>query len=151
MKVEWLKGASDWRYHKRGDGMKTVVVCAAIIKKDAKVLIAQRKPGGEQGLLWEFPGGKIIPGETPESCLEREIKEELNLVIEVMDIYKVVSHCYTEDRQILLLAYLCKHVAGEGQPLDCLGFRWVFPQELKDYPIAEADLPIVERLLNESE
>ncbi|HWJ02431.1 MAG TPA: (deoxy)nucleoside triphosphate pyrophosphohydrolase [Verrucomicrobiae bacterium] len=127
--------------------MRTVVVCAAVIIKENRVLIAQRRPGGQQGLLWEFPGGKLIPGETPPQCLVREIREELKMLIRVGEVIQVVSHCYTQETQILLLAYLCEHLEGEGETLECEDFRWVYPSELKDYELAAADLPVVAKLL----
>ncbi len=110
-------------------------------------MIAQRKPQGQQGLLWEFPGGKLISGESPAECLVREIKEELDMQIEAVRILEVVSHFYQPEIQILLLAYLCKHLSGEGKTLECKDFHWVYPAKLKDYEMAPADLPVVEKLM----
>ncbi|HEX3015899.1 MAG TPA: NUDIX domain-containing protein, partial [Desulfobacteria bacterium] len=90
----------------------------------------------------EFPGGKLIPGETPAQCLIREIREELAMSIGVSGVFEVVSHCYQPGVQILLLAYLCEHLSGEGATLDCQAFRWVRPAELLDYDLAEADWSI---------
>ncbi len=127
--------------------MQTIVVCAAVIERNGCVLLALRKAGGEQGLLWEFPGGKLIPGESPAQCLLREINEELNMHIEVNAILEVSSHCYNPEQQILLLAYLCRHLNGEGEALDCQDFRWVDPDEIENYNLAPADLPVLEKLL----
>lgn len=125
--------------------MKTIVVTAAIIKDGKKFLIAQRKKGAHQEMLWEFPGGKVEPGESPESCLAREIREELNLIIQVEDIFQVVSHNY-QDRHIILLCYNCLLVDGQPEKLDCQDFRWVTGEEMTGYEFAPADIPVVEKL-----
>lgn len=126
--------------------MKTIIVTAAIIVKGNQILIAKRLPSGEQGSKWEFPGGKLRPGEEPAQGLRREIKEELNLDIEVVDIYEVVSHQYKEDEQILLLVYLCRPLSDEIIPLECADFKWVVQNELKDYDFSQADVPVAEKL-----
>ncbi|MHB9095257.1 MAG: 8-oxo-dGTP diphosphatase MutT [Eubacteriales bacterium] len=125
--------------------METVVVTAAIIKNSGKFLIAQRKMGAHQEMKWEFPGGKVEKGEDPEACLKREIQEELNISIEVKDIYKVVSHNY-ETKHIILLCYTCKITSGEPQAVDCQDFRWVKPGEMSRYEFATADIPVVREL-----
>ncbi|HZW81927.1 MAG TPA: (deoxy)nucleoside triphosphate pyrophosphohydrolase [Candidatus Deferrimicrobium sp.] len=127
--------------------MKTLIVCAAVIRREGKVLLAQRKNSGAQGLLWEFPGGKLISGESPEECLVREIKEELDMDIIVEEVFQIVSHFYQADTQILLLAYLCKHLKGEGKALDCHDFHWVDIGNLKEYELAAADIPILNKLV----
>lgn len=126
--------------------MKTVIVTAGIIVKGEKVLISQRLPSGSHGMKWEFPGGKLLPGEEPAQGLRREIKEELDLDIEVLDIYEVVSHRYKEDEQIILLVYLCRPLSERICPLQCAAYRWVSPQDLKGYDFLEADLPVVRKL-----
>lgn len=125
--------------------LQTIVVTAAIIHNKGKLLIAQRKKDTDQALKWEFPGGKLEPGESPEHCLVREIKEELGLDITVEKIFDVVSHNYGE-RHIILLCYLCKLVGGRAQTLDCHAFRWVESDELMEYDFALADRPVVQRL-----
>lgn len=124
-----------------------IVVTAAVIQHQGKLLIAQRKADSHLALKWEFPGGKVEEGEHPEDCLKREIKEELAINIEVGDIFMVVSHKY-ESKHILLLCYLCSYLEGEAAAKDCQDFRWVWPKELPAYDFAEADLPIVKRLVN---
>lgn len=121
--------------------MNTIVVTAAVIEHRGNVLLSQRKKDASQGLKWEFPGGKLEDGEAPEECIVREIKEELNIDIEVDGILKAVSHRYSE-RNILLLAYLCRHVGGVPMTLDCKSFSWVPVKELMKYDLAEADIPI---------
>ena len=122
-----------------------LVVTAAIIKKGDKYLIAQRKRGSHQGLKWEFPGGKVEEGESPEACLEREIKEELNMTIIVGDIFKVVSHTY-DAGQVILLCYLCQVKEGEPDNIDCQDWKWVTPREMADYDFAPPDIPVVKKL-----
>ncbi|AGL01741.1 8-oxo-dGTP diphosphatase MutT [Desulfoscipio gibsoniae] len=125
--------------------MQTIVVTAAIIKHRDRVLIAQRKENVHQALKWEFPGGKLEAGESPEQCLVREIREELGLTINVQKIFEVVSHIYGE-RHIILLCYLCRLIGGSAQTRDCHDFRWVEINELYFYDFAEADLPVVSNL-----
>ena len=125
--------------------MEILVVTAAIIKEGDKYLIAQRKRGSHQGLKWEFPGGKVEKGESPEACLEREIKEELNMTITVGDIFKVVSHNY-ETGQVILLCYLCQVKEGEPDNIDCQDWKWVTLREMADYDFAPADIPVVKKL-----
>ncbi|MFZ5644300.1 MAG: 8-oxo-dGTP diphosphatase MutT [Bacillota bacterium] len=121
--------------------MNTIIVIAAVIENRGSVLITQRKKDVSQGLKWEFPGGKLEDGEAPEECIVREIKEELNIEIEVNRIIKAVNHRYSE-RNILLLAYLCRQVGGVPMTLDCESFSWVPVRELMKYDLAEADIPI---------
>lgn len=122
--------------------MKTVVVTAAIIIRDSQCLIARRKPEAHQGLKWELPGGKLEVGESPEDCLRREICEELNLVIEVGDIYKIVSHNY-ENTHVILLCYKCSIIAGTPKAIDCHDFCWVYPEDMENFEFAPADVPVV--------
>lgn len=124
-----------------------VIVTAAVIQDEGKVLIAQRQ-GGPLAGKWEFPGGKLEPGESPEECLARELKEELELEVQVRDIFAVVYHEY-ETGPILLLAYICTP-AGDAYP--CEGrlhngaVRWVSPEELASLELAPADVPVAEKL-----
>ncbi|AOT73010.1 (deoxy)nucleoside triphosphate pyrophosphohydrolase [Geosporobacter ferrireducens] len=126
--------------------MEPLVVTAAVIRKERKILIAQRLAHGDHHLQWEFPGGKLEIGETPEECLRREILEELNLEIKVLDIFKVVYHAY-KSKTILLLCYLCDFIGGEGAALACNDFRWISLEEFLEFSYVEADLPIVEKIL----
>lgn len=125
-----------------------LVVAAAIILDKDKVLIAQREEGSNMEFKWEFPGGKLEGNETPEQCLVREIKEELDMVIEPVEIYKAVRHKYRE-KDILLLAYICRLVKGEGIPIECNDFKWISKEQLSQYEYTLADVPIVEKLKND--
>lgn len=125
--------------------MHIIVVTAAIIHKEDKILIAQRKSNADHGLKWEFPGGKLIFGEDPKEGLKREIIEELDMEIEVGEIFEVVSHLYGE-RHILLLCYNCQYLGQKPSARDCQDFRWVTPAEMDQYDFTAADVPVVKRL-----
>ena len=126
--------------------MKQHFVTAAVIERNGEILLAQRKPGTHQALKWEFPGGKLEWGEDPRQGLRREIQEELGIEIEVGDVLEVVSHTY-EDRHIVLIGYRCRYQNGTVQLLDVHDVRWVKPEQLRQFDLAPADLPIVDRLL----
>lgn len=122
-----------------------IVVTAAIIEKDGKVLLTQRKLGTNQELKWEFPGGKMEENESPQECLIREIKEELNINIEVFDVVDVVYYKYPSIT-ILLIAYKCNIIGGNIEAVDCNNYEWVTLDELEKYDLAEADKYIVNKL-----
>ncbi|NLJ75287.1 MAG: (deoxy)nucleoside triphosphate pyrophosphohydrolase, partial [Firmicutes bacterium] len=108
-----------------------IPVIAGIIIKDDQVLLCQRKEGALAG-KWEFPGGKLENGETPEECLQREIREELNIEISVSRIYKAV-HMHYDHGDFLLIGYLAEHVSGDislSVHRDC---AWVNIERLTDY------------------
>lgn len=125
--------------------MNTVIVTAAVITDGERVVLTQRKEGASQGLKWEFPGGKVEEGEDPEDCIVREIKEELDIDIEVLDIFKAVMHRYGE-RNILLLAYLCRHTGGVPAPVGCRRISLVPVGRLMEFDLAAADVPIAAKL-----
>ncbi len=120
-------------------------VTAAVIEKDGKILIAQRRKGSTLGGRWEFPGGKIEPGETAEECLKRELKEEFDIESEAVDflIASRFRYCLVP---IELLAYRVKHLSGEFKVNEHDQIRWVTPSELNSYDFMPADKPIVELL-----
>lgn len=125
-----------------------IVVSAAIIHKDDKVLISQRMAGSYLEFLWEFPGGKVEEGESPEECIVREITEELGMTVSVMDIYDVVYHEY-EDRTVLLLVYDCRYLSGEPRPIECNAYNWVRVDELNQYKFTFADERVVRKMTNQ--
>ncbi len=119
-------------------------VMAAIIQRGNEVLLCQRKEGALAG-KWEFPGGKIEDGETPEECLVREIQEELGITIEVHDIFQAV-HCHYDHGDFLVIGYLAGHINGEitlHVHSDC---AWVDCRDLVKYDLAAANIPIAQRL-----
>lgn len=122
------------------------VVGAAIINEKGEVLCAQRGYGSLIG-KWEFPGGKIEAGETPEQALIREIKEELNIEIEVRELIDE-NYCEYSDRNINLKVYKCKYISGEIKDTEHQALRKIKPDELENLDWAEADKPIVETYLD---
>ncbi|HSV91777.1 MAG TPA: (deoxy)nucleoside triphosphate pyrophosphohydrolase [Desulfobacterales bacterium] len=124
---------------------RVIDVTAAIWMEAGKVLIARRPPGVSQAGLWEFPGGKVQPGETPEACLVREIEEELGVRVEVEEFFAESVHAYA-DKLIRLLAYRVRAAGGTLSANDHDELRWVEPRELENYAFCPADLPLVRRL-----
>ena len=120
-------------------------VTAAIILKDNKVLIAQRAPEDNLAGKWEFPGGKIEPRETPQECLNREIREELDVDIEVLDFFGESIHAY-HSGTIKLMAFWCKWISGDFALKVHSHIAWVNRNELDLYDFAPADIPLVEKL-----
>ena len=123
-------------------------VTAAVIRRDGQVLLAQRPPHGLLGNLWEFPGGKVEPGETLEAALIREIREELAADIRVEAPFGVYRHAYTHFK-VTLHAFLCRLVEGEPRPIEAQAVRWVPIAALDEYPMGKIDRQIARRLQGE--
>jgi len=123
------------------------IVTAAIIQQDGQVLIAQRPAQGLLGGMWEFPGGKVKPGEALETCIKREILEELGIGIEVAEAFGVYQHAYTHLR-ITLHAFLCGLNGGEPRNLFHPTIAWIDPTALVDYPMGKIDRQIANTLIN---
>jgi A/G-specific adenine glycosylase len=122
-------------------------VTAAVIRRDGQILIAQRPLEGLLGGLWEFPGGKLQPGEELAVCLQREICEELGVHVGVQQPLGVYRHAYTHFR-VTLHAFCCSLANGaQPQPLEAHDLRWVAPDELTDYPMGKIDRLIARDLL----
>ena len=118
---------------------------AVIRNEQGQILIDRRRQEGLLGGLWEFPGGKVEPGETMQDCIRREIREELGIEIEVGDQLIVVDHAYTHFR-VTLNVYHCRRLSGEPQPLECDQVRWVTLDEIDQYPFPKANTRIIEAL-----
>ncbi len=130
--------------------MKTVlVVAAALIDDDGRVLIAQRPEGKAMAGLWEFPGGKVEPGEIPEAALIRELEEELGIVVKKACLAPFVfaSHTY-ENFHLLMPLYLIRRWEGEPESREHKSLKWVKPLALRDYDMPPADLPLVAYLID---
>ena len=127
------------------DEMKTVIVTAALIIEDGKILVTQRKEGSSHGLLWEFPGGKVEEGEDSRGALKRELKEELDAEAEVGMIFDAVFHSYPE-YPVLLLVYRCRIDKGSLKPIGCRDLCWVAVGELRKLAMPLADDIIREHL-----
>ncbi len=121
------------------------VTCGLIWGEDGRLLIAQRPPHGMLGGLWEFPGGKLEPGESLPECLQREIMEELGIAIEVGAKLTAVEHTYTHLR-ITLHAFHCRVLHGEPQALGVADWVWARPDELDRYAFPVTDLKVIRAL-----
>ncbi len=125
--------------------MKTVlVVAAALVDSDGRVLIAQRPEGKQLAGQWEFPGGKVEPGETPEVALIRELEEELGIVVKQACLAPFVfaSHTY-ETFHLLMPLYLIRRWEGEPEQREHAALKWVRPNDMDKYPMPPADIPLV--------
>jgi mutator protein MutT len=109
------------------------------------ILIDRRRESGLMGGLWEFPGGKIEPGETVEECIKREIWEELGIVIEVGEHLITIDHTYTQLR-VTLNVHHCRHLTGYPMAIECDEVRWVTLDELNQYPFPKANEKIIAAL-----
>lgn len=117
------------------------VVCAITVRQDGKVLVCRRGEGRSLAGLWEFPGGKVETGETPEQALVREMREELGIDIEVGAARAAVEWCYGE-QSLRLLPYVCRLVAGEPVALEHAEWRWCAVTEFASLEWAPADVPV---------
>lgn len=125
--------------------MKTILVAAALlIDTDGRVLLAQRPEGKSLGGLWEFPGGKVEPGETPEAALIRELHEELGIETwrSCLAPLTFASHAYA-DFHLLMPLFACRRWEGIANPREGQRLAWVKPGNLSDYPMPPADLPLI--------
>ncbi|GAB1786457.1 (deoxy)nucleoside triphosphate pyrophosphohydrolase [Priestia megaterium] len=123
-------------------------VTAAIIKDKNRLLIAKRHSKDPLGGKWEFPGGKIEPGETPQDCLVREIKEELGVEVKIGPFYD--DNVYnSQDHCIHLLFYWAEIIKGEVIPVVHDDLKWITINELASFDFAPADIPIVKKLMKE--
>lgn len=124
-----------------------VPVVAAVIERDGHVLLARRPAHKHLALKWEFPGGKVDAGETPEAALVREIREELGGEIRIIRALPRFLHTY-DRTTIEMITFLCRLAPGspEPHPHEHIAVAWVRTNELKSYDLAAADLPVVEML-----
>ncbi len=124
-------------------------VTAAVIKRDGRILVARRRDGDRFAGLWEFPGGKIEPGEAPRDCLRREIREELGLEVEVGDSLGEYPYASSE-RVLTLLAFRASVRSGAPVLNDHSEIHWALPEELGRFDFSEPDRPLVARLMAEA-
>jgi 8-oxo-dGTP diphosphatase len=125
-----------------------LVVAAALVDADGRVLIAQRPKGKALEGLWEFPGGKIEPGERPEDALIRELREELGVTVKAACLAPLTfaSHAY-EDFHLMMPLYVCRRWEGLVQPLEGQALKWVRAKALRDWPMPPADAPLIPHLV----
>ena len=126
-----------------------LVVAAALVDADGRVLIAQRPQGKSMAGLWEFPGGKLEAGERPEAALIRELNEELGIVVsaDCLAPFAFASHAYP-DNHLLMPLYVCRRWEGNAHAKEGQVLKWVKPNEMRNYPMPPADEPLVAQLLN---
>ncbi|MEC9267135.1 8-oxo-dGTP diphosphatase MutT [Pacificispira sp.] len=124
-----------------------LVVAVALIDRDGRILIAKRPEGKKMAGLWEFPGGKVAEGETPERALIRELQEELGIDTRASCLAPIgfASHAY-DDFHLLMPLYVCRVWQGNPQPREGQELAWVRPARLGDYPMPPADVPLVAQL-----
>jgi 8-oxo-dGTP diphosphatase len=128
--------------------VKLVLVSAvALIDPDGRVLLAQRPAGKSMAGLWEFPGGKVEPGETPEAALIRELHEELGIETwqSCLAPLTFASHAYAEFH-LLMPLFACRRWTGVVQGREGQALAWVRPKNMRDYPMPPADLPLIATL-----
>ncbi len=126
-----------------------LVVAAALVDTDGRVLLAQRPKGKQLEGLWEFPGGKVDADERPEDALIRELGEELGIVVKAPCLAPLTfaSHAY-EDFHLLMPLYVCRKWEGLVQPLDGQTLKWVRPKDMRAYPMPPADAPLISHLVD---
>lgn len=125
--------------------MNVVEVAAGLICQEGRYLIARRKPGAHLAGLWEFPGGKREVDESLTECLQRELREELGVRINLPIPYRIVRHDYPE-KTVELHFFHCAIEEGEASPIDCEEIRWVRPEEFINFEFPPADRAIVDAL-----
>ncbi|OEU55739.1 MAG: DNA mismatch repair protein MutT [Desulfuromonadales bacterium C00003096] len=128
--------------------MPPLIVTAALLRMDSKILITKRPADKQQGGFWEFPGGKLHSDETPQQALHRELLEELDLEVEVAAIFEVVYHRY-DWGPVLILVYECRPLGTVIRNLEVDEHRWVTVEQLPEYDLLPADRPIVDKLLRQ--
>jgi 8-oxo-dGTP diphosphatase len=139
--------ASDGKLEEPRDVPIVLVAAVALLDADGRILIAKRPPGKKMAGLWEFPGGKIDPGETPERALIRELQEELGIDTRTSCLAPIgfASHAY-EEFHLLMPLYVCRVWQGTPTPKEGQELAWVRPHRLGDYPMPPADIPLIAQL-----
>ena len=138
--------------HERRDlaGKRLLLVAAcALVDADGRVLLAQRPEGKQLAGLWEFPGGKVEPGETPEQRIIRELHEEIGIETEIPCLAPLTfaSHSY-DDFHLLMPLFVCRRFRGIAQPKEGQALKWVRPKQMRDYPMPPADAPLIPFLID---
>ena len=126
-----------------------LVAACALVDADGRVLLAQRPEGKPMAGLWEFPGGKVEPGETPEETLVRELHEEIGVETRVACLAPLTfaSHDY-ENFHLLMPLFVCRRFWGTPQPREGQTLKWVRPKQMRDYPMPPADEPLIPFLID---
>ncbi|WP_374828730.1 8-oxo-dGTP diphosphatase MutT [Paenochrobactrum pullorum] len=121
-----------------------LVAACALVDNDGRVLLAQRPEGKQLAGLWEFPGGKVEAGETPEETLIRELQEELGIITQTACLAPLTfaSHTY-DDFHLLMPLYICRRYEGIARGMEGQAIKWVQPRDMRDYPMPPADEPLI--------
>jgi len=123
------------------------VVAAALTNDNGEILLQKRPIGGQMGGLWEFPGGKVDLGESPESALVRELEEELGIIVAAQDLVpETFASAPLGDRNLVLLLYRCAKWTGTPTAIYASDIRWVLAKDMADLPMPPADYPLVRKL-----
>lgn len=123
------------------------VVAAALTNEKGEILLQKRPMHAQMGGLWEFPGGKVDSGESPEIALARELEEELGIIVAAEELIpETFASEPLGDRNLVLLLYRCGKWAGSPAPIYASEIRWVLPQDMADLPMPPADYPLVRKL-----
>lgn len=132
------------------DGKKIVLVAAcALIDADGRILLAQRPEGKNLAGLWEFPGGKVESGETPEAALIRELEEELGIITKPACLAPLTFASYAYEKfHLLMPLYICRRYEGIARSMEGQALKWVRPQDLRNYPMPPADEPLIPFLID---
>lgn len=126
-----------------------LVAAAALVRSDGRLLLAQRPKGKAMAGLWEFPGGKVEAGESPQGALARELMEELGIAVSEADMeaFSFASHAY-EKFHLLMPVFIARRWEGEVEAREGQQLAWVSAAEIRSYPAPEADLPLFERFID---
>lgn len=134
----------------RMSGRKILLVAAcALVDADGRVLLTQRPEGKQLAGLWEFPGGKVEPGESPEAALIRELSEEIGIVTKEACLAPLTfaSHSY-DAFHLLMPLFVCRRFEGTARGLEGQALKWVRPRDMRDYPMPPADEPLIPYLID---
>ncbi len=128
---------------------RVIDVAAALVFRESRLLITQRPAGSHLEGLWEFPGGKLEPGETWTECLQRELREELDLEVLVGELFSEVTHAYPE-KVVRLRFFKCRPAGAEPKAIGCAALRWVDRDSLTNFEFPPADAQLLQALLADS-
>ncbi|HEV7440619.1 MAG TPA: (deoxy)nucleoside triphosphate pyrophosphohydrolase [Methylobacterium sp.] len=132
-----------------GKSRLLLVVAVALVDADGRVLLAQRPPGKQLAGLWEFPGGKVEPGERPEETLIRELAEEIGITVEEPCLAPLTFASHSYDLfHLLMPLYVCRRWSGTPRSLEGQALQWVRPRNLRDMPMPPADAPLIPFLID---
>ena len=126
-----------------------IIGVGVIWNSQKQILIDRRLPKGTMGGLWEFPGGKVEPGETVQECIKREIKEELGIEIEVGENLISIDHDYPQFK-VTLIVHHCRYLGGTPQPIECDEIRWVRVSQLNQFTFPQANEQIIAALQSQT-